>query len=101
MYNVDDNLIDFINDLDDFLQKRENIEKYSIIPTYDKYYKDNHNNSFIISAVKLNKAYLGFIIIFEKNKNINQYEKLIIENASYLYAVELLKQKETLKLNKI
>lgn len=98
MYNVDDNLIDFINDLDDFLQKRENIEKYSIIPTYDKYYKDNHNNSFIISAVKLNKAYLGFIIIFEKNKNINQYEKLIIENASYLYAVELLKQKESFEI---
>lgn len=94
-YKVEKNMTDFLDSLDEFLQKKENIRKYSIIPIQDKYfqYKDT-GRSLIISAVKLNREYLGFIIIFENNSRISQYEKLIIENAGYLYAVELLKRKE-------
>lgn len=103
MYNVDKDKTDFLNSLDDFLKKKENIKKYSITPIRDKYFQFNNVNvnrsdkSLIISAVRLDSAFLGFIIIFENN-SINQYEKLIIENAGYLYAMELMKQKENFEI---
>lgn len=99
MYNVGKDMTDFLDSLDDFLQKKENIKKYSIIPIRDKYFQydeDGLDKSFIISAVRFDRACLGFIIIFANS--INQYEKLIIENAGYLYAIELMKQKENFEI---
>ena len=101
MYNVDKDITESLDDLDDFLQKKENIRKYSVIPISQKYFKYHNKNgideSVIISAVRLDRVSLGFIIIFAKN-SINQYEKLIIENAGYLYAIELMKQKENFEI---
>jgi len=104
-FDIEEDMNDFLNKLDLFLQKKENIKQYSIIPTQDEnfFYNNEKNldsskNRFIISSVKLDRAYLGFIIIFEKNRSMTQYEKLIIENASYLYAIELMKQKENFEI---